>query len=130
MSGHDLKKLRAALLARRAELVAEGDVPVPMQRLDDVSKPDEDETPLTEMNQVIASNRNRARTAALQALDDALVRMSRDPDEFGLCETCDEPIPEQRLILVPQATQCAACQAEDEARNKKSQTRKHLTDYR
>lgn len=130
MPGHDLKKLRAALIARRAELVAEGDVPVPMQRLDSVSKPDEDETPLTEMNQVIASNRNRARTAALQALDDALVRMSREPDEFGLCETCDELIPERRLILVPQATQCATCQAEDEVRNKGSQTRKHLTDYR
>ncbi|MBL9102819.1 MAG: hypothetical protein JNL82_17865 [Myxococcales bacterium] len=44
MPGHDLKKLRAALIARRAELVAEGDVPVPMQRLDSVSKPDEDES--------------------------------------------------------------------------------------
>lgn len=130
MPPHDLKALRAALLARRAELVAEGDVPVPMQRLDAVSKPDEDETPLTEMNQVIASNRNRARTAALQALDDALARMSRDPESFGVCETCDEQIPERRLVLVPQAIQCAACQAEEEARNKGGQTRKHLTDYR
>jgi DnaK suppressor protein len=130
MPSHDLKALRAALLARRTELVAEGDVPVPMQRLDAVSKPDEDETPLTEMNQVIASNRNRARTAALQAIDDALVRMSRDPDSFGVCETCDEQIPERRLVLVPQATQCAACQAEEEARNKGGKARKHLTDYR
>jgi DnaK suppressor protein len=130
MPAHDLKKLRTALLARRVELVAEGDVPVPMQRLDAVSKPDEDETPLTEMNQIIASNRNRARTAAMQSLDEALARMSRDPESFGVCETCDEPIAERRLILVPQATLCATCQAEEEARNKPGQTRKHLTDYR
>jgi|JI10StandDraft_1071094.scaffolds.fasta_scaffold12794_3 DnaK suppressor protein len=130
MPAHDLKKLRAALLARRVELVAEGDVPVPMQRLDAVSKPDEDETPLTEMNQIIASNRNRARTAAMQSLDEALARMTRDPEAFGVCETCDEPIAERRLILVPQATLCATCQAEEEARNKPGQTRKHLTDYR
>lgn len=130
MPAHDLKKLRAALLARRAELMAEGDVPVVMHSIDSVSKPDDDETPLTEMNQIIASNRNKARTAAMQALDGALVRMSRDPESFGVCETCDEPIPERRLVLVPQATQCHACQVEDEARNKPGQTRKHLTDYR
>jgi len=130
MPAHDLKKLRAALLTRRADLVAEGDVPVPMQRLDAVSKPDEDETPLTEMNQIIASNRNRARTAALLALDEALARMTRDPEAFGVCETCDEPIAERRLVLVPQAILCHTCQAEDEAKNKPGQTRKHLTDYR
>ncbi len=129
MRPQDLAKLRVRLLERRAELISGGDVPIdPVQR-DPTTKPDEDEAPLTEMTQVIASNRNRARAASLQAIDDALVRMARDPDDFGICESCDEPIAERRLLLVPQATLCAGCQAEEEARGKPG-ARRHLTDYR
>jgi DnaK suppressor protein len=98
---------------------------------DAVTKPDEDEAPLTEMTQVIASNRNRARAAALQAIDDALARMSRDPEGFGVCEGCDEPIPRRRLLLLPQVTLCADCQSEEEAASgTRGQSRRHLTDYR
>lgn len=129
MRAEDLESLRELLLQRRAALLAEGDVPIPMAKTDAVSKPDEDEAPLTEMTQVIASNRNRARTAALQTIDDALRRMREDPDDYGLCESCDEPIARQRLLLVPQSTLCATCQAEQEAASKPG-SRKHITDYR
>lgn len=129
MRAKDLGELRELLLQRRAALLAEGDVPIPMAKPDAVTKPDDDEAPLTEMTQVIASNRNRARTAALQAIADGLRRMIDDPDEYGLCRECDEPIPQARLVLMPQTDLCAACQAEQELANKPG-SRKHITDYR
>lgn len=123
--------MRALLLERRAELLAEGSVPVEFDKGEVVAKPDDDAAPLAEMTQVIASNRNRNRTAALQAIDDALRRMGEDPESFGLCESCDEPIAPRRLLLVPEATLCAECQNEDEQANSaRGRSRRHLTDYR
>ena len=55
--------------------------------------------------------------------------MRDDPEDYGLCESCDEPIPQARLVLMPQATLCAACQAEQETANKPG-ARRHITDYR
>ena len=126
--------MREVLLKRRAELVAEGHVPVEFGQGDAAgvaAKPDEDAAPLAEMTQVIASGRNRARTAALAAIDDALRRLAADPEEFGVCEACDEPIAARRLLLIPEATLCAACQNEDErAKSPRGRSRRHLTDYR
>lgn len=123
--------MRALLLQRRAELLAGGDVPIEFGHGDVATKPDEDAAPLEEMTQVIASNRNRNRTAALAAIDDALRRLADDPESFGICEACDEPIPNRRLVLVPEATLCAACQEADErASSTRGRSRRHLTDFR
>ncbi|MDC0717555.1 TraR/DksA family transcriptional regulator [Nannocystis bainbridge] len=122
--------MRTLLLQRRTELLKGGDVPVEFEQQEVVTRPDEDAAPLVEMTQVIASNRNRARTEALAAIEDALRRMVDDPEEFGLCEACDEPIAQRRLVLVPTATLCATCQREDEANSSRGRSRRHLTDYR
>lgn len=131
MEADERTRMRALLLQRCAELLAEGDVPVEFTNPETATKPDEDAAPLEEMTQVIASGRNRARTAALQAIDDALRRMAEEPEEFGLCEACDEPIAPRRLLLVPEATLCAECQDEDERANRpRGRNRRHLTDFR
>ena len=129
MRAEEIAALRELLLQRRSALLAEGTVPIPMAKPDAVTKPDDDEAPLTEMTQVIASNRNRARTAAIAAIADGLRRMIDDPDEYGLCKECDATIPQARLVLMPQAYLCATCQAEQELANKPG-ARKHITDYR
>lgn len=46
----------------------------------------------------------------LRALEAALQRVD-DPD-FGLCVECEEPIPERRLLLVPESRVCVACAEE------------------
>ncbi|MBZ5713675.1 TraR/DksA family transcriptional regulator [Nannocystis pusilla] len=131
MKPDELGPMRTLLLQRRAELLKGGDVPVEFEQSEVVTRPDEDAAPLVEMTQVIASNRNRARTAALAAIDDALRRMADDPEEFGVCEACDEPIAQRRLLLVPEATLCATCQREDEQANStRGRSRRHLTDFR
>jgi DnaK suppressor protein len=122
--------IRAALERQRAELVALGDVAIePEADGEVVEKPDEDAAPLTEMNQVIASNRNREHAARLARIDDALARLRTEPDAFGICEGCDDPIPLPRLELIPWVRLCAACQAEAEAEGMPA-GRKHITDYR
>jgi DnaK suppressor protein len=41
-----------------------------------------------------------------------LIRRAQNDEEFGFCEECGERIPEQRLLIVPEATRCIPCQRE------------------
>ncbi len=123
------KRLRARLSALRDELIAAGNIDIPPARTDVVAQPDDDEAPLTEMTQTIASSRNRERSERLEAIDDALERLDDDPDEFGLCETCEEPIGSKRLELMPWVTLCVACQEKLERENRAPGGRKNLLDY-
>ena len=34
-----------------------------------------------------------------------------DEPEFGICLSCREPIPIKRLLLMPESTECVACQS-------------------
>jgi DnaK suppressor protein len=41
-----------------------------------------------------------------------LINRLEDEEDFGLCEECGTPIPRERLLIVPEATLCVACQRE------------------
>ena len=41
-------------------------------------------------------------------------------EEFGLCEECGAQIPKERLLIVPEATLCVACQRELERLDRRS----------
>jgi DnaK suppressor protein len=123
------KQLRDRLVALREELTREGNMDIPPARTDAVAQPDEDEAPLTEMTQSIASNRNRERAERLELIRDALALLDEDPDEYGVCEACDEPIPRRRLELMPWVTLCVRCQERRE-RDGSPGRRKNLLDYR
>lgn len=130
MEGDGLHKLRRLLEGRREALLREGDLEVAPEGDDEAArKPDDDARPLAEMNQVIASNRNRERTEQLHQIDEALARMQANPDEFGSCEACDEPIGMRRLELLPWTRLCIECQAEHESDDAPG-GRRHITDYR
>jgi RNA polymerase-binding transcription factor len=47
----------------------------------------------------------------LQKIEYLLNRVAEEKD-FGLCEECGTRIPKERLLLVPEATLCVACQRE------------------
>ena len=53
----------------------------------------------------------------LYETDDALRRLYKDPEAFGVCQRCGKEIEMERLDVVPQTTLCAACQraVEEEA---------------
>jgi len=43
-----------------------------------------------------------------------LIHRARNEEEFGLCEECGRRIPEERMLIVPEATLCVPCQREME----------------
>lgn len=130
MTPKELEHYRDLLQRRRDELRSEGDLEIePGTDGEVVEKPDEDGAPLTEMNQVIASNRNRARVARLAQIEAALQRLGEDPELFGACEDCDEPIGAKRLELMPWVRLCIQC-AQEHEKKESGGIRRHLTDYR
>lgn len=48
-------------------------------------------------------------------IDDALRKLYREPERFGICERCGERISSERLDVIPQARHCARCQKELES---------------
>jgi DnaK suppressor protein len=89
---------------------------------------DEDAQALSEMMQVLASKRNEGQAGLLRQIDRALAKLANEPDEFGLCEDCEEEIAPGRLAAVPYATLCVACQSKRDP--KLGTSRKKLTDFR
>jgi len=89
---------------------------------------DEDAQALSEMLQVLASQRNRGQAELVGKIDGALARLAAEPDDFGLCQECEEPIAARRLEVMPWAVHCAPCQAKREPRL--GAPRRKITDYR
>jgi len=123
-------RYRAALQRLRSELLRTGPAKIEPNRTDPATTgvADEDAQALSEMLQVLASQRNRGQADLIARIDRALRKLSDAPDDFGLCEECEEAIPPRRLELMPWATRCAGCQARHDPRL--GAPRRKLTDYR
>lgn len=117
-----------ALRQVREQLVRTGPAKIEPNRRDPVSTgvADEDAQALSEMMQVLASQRNKGQADLLARIDRALRKLATEPDDYGLCEQCEEPIAPKRLALMPYALLCTACQAAREP--KRAQTRRKLND--
>ncbi len=125
-----LAAFRDTLLRVRDELVEAGDVEVRAELDTPVaSARDQDDAPLVEMSQSIASVRNRERGERLAKVNEALARIAEDPDGVGLCDGCGEAIPPRRLQLLPFATSCVPCQSAVEV-NPHGPGRRKIMDYR
>jgi DnaK suppressor protein len=124
------EKHKLRLLELKAEILAEGDDEIDPV-VDDavgITKPDQDAQPLAEMNQVIASSRNRNRTEILARIVAALGRLEREPEACGLCSECGEDILPRRLELMPYVELCVECQgSRDLPRHPTG--RRHLRDF-
>lgn len=129
MDAGTLGRLKARLIALRDEALKSGDVELePMnQEAWDRADPDDD-LPLNEMNQIIASERNKVRSGSLEQIVAALRRIEDDPDEFGVCLTCDDPIDPRRLELMPWTTICVRCLSAQEQQQRRGR-RKNLLDF-
>ena len=125
----DLKVFRERLVAMRDELEDKGPVKLEPNRTDpESSRRDEDGQPLNEMHQTIASRRNVTRIGARNDILGAIARIDDWPEDFGLCESCEEPIPRRRLELMPYARLCVACQSAQEP--DRGVARRKITDFR
>ena len=130
MDAASLRRHRKRLADLRAEILDEGDLAIEPGRTDPAAVgTDEDEQPLAEMSQTIASSRNRARAGELSRIQAALARLDSDPDSYGLCAECDEPISPKRLELMPYVDLCVECQQSKDGPRQPS-GRRHLRDYK
>ncbi|MCI0571980.1 MAG: TraR/DksA family transcriptional regulator, partial [Myxococcaceae bacterium] len=81
------------LLALQAELSGKKPERIAPNRTDAAKAGgNEDEQPLNEMLQAIASNRNRTNAAVLGRVNRALKKLHEEPEEFGVCEECGDDI--------------------------------------
>ena len=123
------EKFKQKLLALHAELTGKAPAKIEPNRTDESRVGgDEDEQPLNEMMQAIASSRNRNMDGVLKRVVKALGKLREDPDGYGECEECGEELPMGRLRAMPYAEFCVACQGKRDA-PKGGPTRKKLTDY-
>jgi DnaK suppressor protein len=113
MTSEQRSALGRRLIALREELLGRGPSRIEPNRRDEATTgvADEDAQALSEMHQVLASQRNAGQADVLARITRAIDRLASDPDGFGLCDECEEDIPFARLELLPYATLCAECQA-------------------
>ena len=107
----DVEHYRSVLLRKLEEHRVSETIAIDPNRVDPTARPDEDAQPLNEMNQVIASRRNRQRAMEIESIEAALSRIELDPEGYGYCVECEEPIKSKRLELMPWTTHCVACQS-------------------
>ncbi len=121
---------RLALQRLRSRLLQAGPARIEPNRQDVATTgvSDEDAQALSEMLQVLASQRNRGQADLLGRVDRALRKLQSAPDEYGLCEECDEEIAPKRLSLMPHVALCAGCQARSEP--KRGASRRNIRDFR
>lgn len=129
MTSAQRAQMKKALQELEAQLLGKSPRKVEPNRTDDAKAGgDEDEQPLNEMLQSIASNRNRSDADVLARVRRALEKLASDPDAFGECEECGEEIALGRLKAMPYAELCVNCQAKKDP-SRTLPTRKKLTDY-
>lgn len=129
MTDAQREELRKLLLALHGELTGKTPLKIEPNRTDDAKVGgDEDEQPLNEMMQAIASSRNRNMDGVLARVVKALGKLRNDPDSFGECEDCGDELPYGRLKAMPYVEYCVECQGKKD-RPKSGPTRKKLTDY-
>ncbi|HEY3449448.1 MAG TPA: TraR/DksA family transcriptional regulator [Myxococcales bacterium] len=130
MTPAQLKKHLELLTELRAQLLGKGPAKIAPNRTDQTKVGgDEDEQPLNEMLQTIASHRNKNDAALVLRIDKALRKLRDDPGEYGLCEDCGDDLPAPRLKAMPYAELCLECQSKRDG-PKGPKTRRNLYDFR
>jgi len=128
MTSDERARFKDKLEQLRDALEGRGRIRLDPNRTDDAERPDDDFQALNEMHQAIASGRNRNQTVVLAQVKEALETIEADPEDFGLCQECEESIPMGRLELMPYAPLCVRCQSAQEAPTGPGGRRK-ITDY-
>jgi RNA polymerase-binding protein DksA len=122
MREQDLRYLEQRLLQERERVQRS------LRRLDEVARiSTEDDGELTQYRQHPADDGTDSdeqekglmllgrEARLLTRIDEMLLRVYKDPDQYGRCERCGNPIGVERLDLVPWARFCLDCKQAEEA---------------
>ncbi len=115
-----MKKLAKSKLDRFAKLFAErrAEILKRVMNSDIELDTDGDDVDMIQASQLhdLASRFSGRDLQTLTQINAAMERI--EAGTFGLCEACDVPIGEKRLIAMPQCTLCIDCQEEAEQNEK------------
>jgi len=115
LSKRSLLSLKRRLLGRRAELVQEG---LRRHRDRQMAAPDQvgdaADRAATDLDKDFVITMAEVDAAEVVATNEALERL--ESGEFGLCETCGQPISLARLKVLPLARLCLGCKRAEEGR--------------
>lgn len=107
-----LKQFRNMFLEKQASLISHNEISL----VDDFENGDEvDIAQGLIINEMVAKLSLREKEA-VQKISEALQRI--DKGIFGLCEDCEEPIAEKRLLAIPYCTTCIGCAEQQEILSK------------
>lgn len=97
---------RALLLANRTEVLA--NLGMKFDALASAGRVAEEDQAQVTHDEFVSLSLNRMEHQKLRQIQQALDRL--DSGEYGVCQSCDGPIPARRLQAVPWAKYCVACQ--------------------
>jgi DnaK suppressor protein len=85
-----------------------------IEELEELTQPIEPDCAIGRVSRMDAINNKSVNEAALVTAKDKLKNINLaleriDDKEFGICVQCGEPIPIQRLIIMPESSRCVAC---------------------
>ncbi len=80
------------------------------RNIDPIDKGDEIDLATGEISRELDARISMRQHRQMKEIEEALERIKHG--EYGICEECGEPIPEQRLRLFPAARLCVRCQEE------------------
>ncbi len=109
MQKKKLIKLREDLLAQRREILQQhrntkSAVTVPLE----VATGDAADAASSNDLKEMALNLQESEKRALAGIAEALAKIA--DGTYGMCDECGEPIPEKRMLAIPQAKYCVSCQ--------------------
>lgn len=82
--------------------------------LEEATKPVEPDKAIGRLSRLESMNEKSVNEAALFRARERLSKLEKahmnvDDPKFGICIGCDREIPVERLLLLPESTQCVAC---------------------
>lgn len=110
MTPNHQQTLKQVLTAKRAELAAE--IQAIRERLEIDAIGDEMERLMSRTEREMAVEQAEQRTALLREVEDALRRIQ--DGTYGICSRCGGRIRVKRLVVMPWADLCLACQEKEE----------------
>ena len=107
----DIEEIREQLLSEKAEILqnVQGESDLPLHLNPDRDDLAQDYITLEKDVAIKALEREQ-----LEQIDKALKRI--EDGTYGLCQECQEPIPPERLEILPYALLCVRCQSRHEQR--------------
>ena len=85
-----------------------------ISQLEESSKPVAPDNAIGRLTRMEAINSKSIHEASLSSARARLMRLERalatiDSPDFGICSSCEEPIPLGRIMIMPEATLCVSC---------------------